>query len=232
MSEPKDWHSPANSFLQKEVYRLGSEPGLRSLPPGTDRDFLTLTWGLVVYRTTYAPDSQRLLKVFLRRLNDEVRKSLPKILPGSPEQMRLLERTYSSKVFSSEDMYDGVDEATIQQAFHDWKISLALPAIEVPVRLRVCLVVDDNSLANLTASLTSSTLENQDTDAAMCPVKVVEDNFPDLQRGDNCSRPDNQGWTTVTLSSLLEVYQGLHQGKCLADYHKPGSVYLGDNRWS
>lgn len=144
----------------------------------------------------------------------------------------MLERTYSSKVFSSEEAYDSADEITIREAFHDWKISLTLPAIELPVRLRVCLVVDDNALANLTGSLTASSLVNEDTDVTMCPVKVIEDNFPNSQLENDFRREGYDGWTRVVLSSLLEMYKGLCQGKCLADYHKTGRVYLGDGRWS
>jgi hypothetical protein len=33
--------------------------GLRSLPPGPERDFLTLSWGPIVYRTSYAPETKR-----------------------------------------------------------------------------------------------------------------------------------------------------------------------------
>lgn len=232
MQEPAHADSPANSFLQEEVYRLGSTPGLRSIPPGPDRDFLTLTWGLVVYRTTYAPDSQRLLPVFLNRLNDEVHKSLPNVLPGNQEQLRLLETTYASKVFSSEDTFDSLDEATVREAFHDWKMSLGLPAVELPVRFKVCLVIDDKVLASLTGSLTASSMENQDTDVSRCPVKVVEDDFPDMSQEGKYDRTQYQGWTVVALSSLLEVHDGLRRGKRLVDYHRPGRVYLGGCRWS
>ncbi|OJJ34886.1 hypothetical protein ASPWEDRAFT_171717 [Aspergillus wentii DTO 134E9] len=232
MAEPKDWISPANLFLQTQVYRLGTNHGLCSLPLGPERDFLLLTWGPVIYRTTYAPDSQRLIPIFLRALNEEIRKALPRCLPGSPDQIRQLERTYSSKVFSSQETYHGVDEIIIREAFHDWKISLALTSSDLPVRLRMCLLVDDGVLSFLTGMLDSSTLVEKEPDFSKCPVKVIEENFLALNHVDsNSTEGKYLGWTTVTLSSLVEIYNGMQQGKCLADYHKEGRVYLGDNKW-
>ncbi|KAJ5131378.1 uncharacterized protein N7515_007417 [Penicillium bovifimosum] len=75
--EPTQYTSPANLFLEEEVYQLGSCPGVRSLPPGAERDFLTLSWGPIVYRTSYAPETKRLLPVFLRCLNDAGEESEP-----------------------------------------------------------------------------------------------------------------------------------------------------------
>ncbi|KAF7164460.1 hypothetical protein CNMCM5623_009007 [Aspergillus felis] len=214
-------------FLQKEVYRLGSEPGLRSLPPGPERDFLTLTWGPIVYRTTYAPDSQRLIPIFLRALNEEIQKALSRCLPGSPEQIHLLETTYASKVFNSQEEYHGVDEETVQGAFHDWKVALALPAIELPVRLRMCLMIDDGVLSRLATTVDMSSMVEKDADYSSCPVKVIEENFPDLHRRDSKpTKEDYPGWTKVALSALVEVYDGLRRGRSLEDYHKSGQVYL------
>jgi hypothetical protein len=45
-------------------YRL--PVGLRLPYPGPERDFLTLSWGPIVYRTSYAPETKRLLPVFMR----------------------------------------------------------------------------------------------------------------------------------------------------------------------
>ncbi|OJJ50054.1 hypothetical protein ASPZODRAFT_128650 [Penicilliopsis zonata CBS 506.65] len=230
--ESPSFLSPANQFLQREVYRLVTEPGLRSLPPNPERDFLTLTWGPIVFRTTYAPESRELFPIFLRQLNEEVRRSLPRTIPGSPSQMTMLERTYSSKVFTDQSAYENVDEAAIQEAFHDWKISLGLPSIKLPVRLNTCLMVDDGILARLTEVVNSSMLAEKDADVSSCPVKIVEENFPDLSKMDYCGNTDYQGWTTVAFSSLVEVYDGIGQGKCLADYHRPNLVYQGKDTWS
>ncbi|KAH3067307.1 hypothetical protein KXV27_004258 [Aspergillus fumigatus] len=194
-------------FLQKEVYRLGSEPGLRSLPPGPERDFLTLTWGPIVYRTTYAPDSQRLIPIFLRALNEEIHKALSRCLSGSPEQIRLLETTYASKVFNSQEGYDGLDEETVRESFHDWKVALALPAIELPVRLRMCLMIDEGVLSRLTTTVDMSSMVEEDADYSSCPVKVIEENFPDVHRRDSKpTKEDYPGWTKVALSAIVEVY--------------------------
>lgn len=73
--EYKHYTSSASAFLKEEGFGLGSSPGLRSLPPGPERDFLTLSWGPIIYRTSYAPDTKRLLPVFLRCLNDAVGQS-------------------------------------------------------------------------------------------------------------------------------------------------------------
>ncbi|EAW07287.1 uncharacterized protein ACLA_019920 [Aspergillus clavatus NRRL 1] len=233
MAEPENYHTPANEFLQREVYRLGSEPGLRSLPPGPERDFLTLTWGPIVYRTTYAPGSQRLMPVFLRALNEQVQSALPRSLPGSPEQLRSLERTYASKVFNSQEEYHGVDEETVREAFHDWKVALSLPSIELPVRLRMCLMIDDGVLSFLTKTVDMSSMVEQNADYASCPIKVVEENFPDLHRGfSNPVKGNYPGWTVVALSALVEIYDGLRQGRNLEEYHKPNKIYLGHGNWS
>ncbi|KAJ5089232.1 hypothetical protein N7532_007916 [Penicillium argentinense] len=226
-SESMTFTSPANEFLQQEVYRLGTSPGLRSLPPSPDRDFLVLTWGPIVYRTSYVPDSKRLLPVFLRCLNDA---------------------TYASKVFSLQDMYDGLDENGVREAFHDYKVSLAIPATELPSRLRACLMVDDGVLSHLRAILDIQSMAGQDADLGRCWVKVVENNFPDSRFSDKPYianidwstntdatgeyRGNYHGWTMVALSALVEVFDGLRQMKCLVEYHREGRIYLGEGQWS
>ncbi|KAJ5983232.1 hypothetical protein N7481_005331 [Penicillium waksmanii] len=240
--------SPANVFLQQEVYRLGNSPGLRHLPPGPERDFIVLTWGPVIYRTSYVPESKHLLPVFLRLLNDAVSRSIHRILIGSAEQVRLLEKTYASKVFSVQDMYDSLDEDRVRDAFHDYKVSLAMPVTELPSRLRACLMVDDEVLSHMRAILDIPTMAGQDTDVGRCWVKVIEDNFPDARFGDKpyiASIDGNKkvdgtkehqgkyrGWTMVSLSALLEVFDGLRQMKYLVEYHREGRIYLGEGKWS
>ncbi|KAG2420948.1 hypothetical protein HFD88_000562 [Aspergillus terreus] len=176
-------------FLHTEVSRLGAQPGLRSLPPGPERDFLTLTWGPIVYRTTYAPESHRLLPLFLRALNEAIQTALHR-LPGTREEIHLLEKTYASKVFSAQDQYRDVGEDVIRQIFHDWKVSLALPSIELPVRLRLCLIVDDAVLASFAKQVDLAAKEGQDAHTSACPIKVLEENFPDSHRRD--SNPASQ----------------------------------------
>lgn len=201
MSETEQHTSSANLFIQQEVYRLGSSPGLRSRPPGPDRDFLVLTWGPIVYRTNYAPKTKSLLPVFLRSLNDAISRSLRRTLPGSDEQLRLLQGTYASKVLSSEAMYDELDEDGVRDAFHDFKVSLVIPATELPSRLRVCLMVDDKVLSHLTREVDMSALVEKDVDVSRCWVKVVEENFPD-------SRFDYQPDNTQGLSTSTPVEDG------------------------
>lgn len=243
MAEPADFRSPANLFLQQEVYRLGSLPGLRSLPPDPSRDFLLLTWGPVIFRTSYAPETQRLLRVFLRCLNDAVSRSLGRTLTGSSHQLRLLEKTYSSKVFSGQDLYDGLNEDGVRDSFHDYKVALALPAVELPSRLRACLMIDDPALSHLTGVLDRSTRAEKDADIDRCWVKVVEENFPDTRFDDRPyvngeaddageSRGVYRGWTRVALSAVVEVFDGLRQAKNLVEFHREGRVYLGDGAWS
>jgi hypothetical protein len=223
--------SVAAQFLHTEVSRLGAQPGLRSLPPGPERDFLTLTWGPIVYRTTYAPESHRLLPLFLRALNEAIQTALHR-LPGTREEIHLLEKTYASKVFSAQDQYQDVGEDVIRQIFHDWKVSLALPSIELPVRLRLCLIVDDAVLASFAKQVDLAAKEGQDAHTSGCPIKVLEENFPDSHRRDsNPAVGSFPGWTTVALSSLVEVYDGLREGKGLMKYHSPGSVYMGGGDW-
>lgn len=240
--------SPANLFLQQEVYRLGTSPGLRSLPPGSERDFVLLTWGPIIYRTSYVPESKHLLPVFLRLLNNAVSRSIHQTLTGSEEQIRSLEKTYASKVFSAQDMYDSLDEDKVRDAFHDYKVSLAIPVTELPSRLRACLMVDDGVLSHLRALLDISTMAGQDTDVRRCWVKVIEDNFPDARFGDKpyIASTDGSkkidetqerqgkyhGWTMVSLSALLEVFDGLRQMKNLVEYHRDGRIYLGEGKWS
>ncbi|KAJ5819186.1 hypothetical protein N7474_004777 [Penicillium riverlandense] len=247
MAEPEDFRSPANLFLQQEVYRLGSSAGLRSLPQGPERDFLTLTWGPVVYRTTYAPECKRLLRVFLRCLNDAISHSIARELPGSDKQLQVLKNTYSSKVFSAE-MYNGLDEDGVRNAFHDFKVSLAIPAIELPSRLRVCLMVDDMVLSHLKGELDRSSRAAKDADIDRCWVKLVEENFPDSRLGDQpyiCEvdvdgetdgagdyRGVYRGWTMVALTALIEVFKSLGQMRHLQEYHREGRIYLGQGKWS
>lgn len=230
-AELPDFESAANLFLQSEVYRLGSQPGLSSLPPGPERDFLNLTWGPVVYRTTYAPDSQRLFLLFLRSLNESIRKALPRTLPGSPDQLTRLEQCYSSKAFSSQETLHGLDESVIREMFHDWKVALALPRMELPIRLRICLLVDDGVLAKMTAVVDEASRRVDKADLDHCPVKVVEESFPDLNHRDSLSEV-YPGWTTVVLGALVEVYDGLRQGRELKEYHRQGRVYLGGGKWT
>jgi hypothetical protein len=223
MTMSASWTSPANDFLHRQVFRLGEERGLTALPPGPDRDFLTLTWGPVVFRTTYAPDSDRLFPLFLRALNDEVRKGLP-ILDGTPDQRAMLERTYASKVFTSSVLYDSADQNTVREAFRDWKLSLALPRMNLPVRLKMCLMVDDACLADFTRVLdTSASVEGQ-SDFSDCRVIVIESLYP--QETTDFDGQSYPGWTTVTLSSLMEVYAGL-QDQRLSAFYEGGRVFKG-----
>lgn len=248
MAGLKTYSSPASQFLQEEVYRLGSSPGLRSITPGPSRDFLVLTWGPIIYRTSYHADSKRLLPVFLRSLNDAVSRSLKRTLLGPNHQTRLLEKTYACKLFSKQDIYDDFTENEVRDAFHDYKVSLAVPAAELPSRLRVCLMVDEAVLSNLRAVLDLSTMMERDANIGRSWVKVIEENFPDSRfdhepyvtagtfvRDHDCIddyRGLYRGWTRVALSALVEVFDGLRQMKCLIKYHREGTVYLGEGQWS
>ncbi|KAJ5126677.1 hypothetical protein N7448_007456 [Penicillium atrosanguineum] len=237
----------AKLFLQEEVYRLGSSPGLRSIPPGPSRDFLLLTWGPVIYRTSYGPDSKRLLIIFLRCLNNAVNRSLHRIMTGSTEQLLLMEKAYTSKVFNAKHTYSGCKVEGVREAFRNFKASLAIPATDLPSRLRVCLMVDDDVLEHMMSVLGSSAVPEQHTDIGSCWVRVVEDNFPDARFGDqpyvksvDFDEVDGvgdyrglyQGWTMVALSALVEVFDGLRQMKYLVEYHREGRIYLGEGKWS
>ncbi|KAJ6019269.1 hypothetical protein N7499_009567 [Penicillium canescens] len=248
MSESNHYASSASTFLEEEVYRLASSPGLRSLPPGPERDFLTLTWGPVVYRTSYAPESKRLLPVLLRSLNDSVCQSLHRVMTGSDEEIRILTQTFASKIFSSRDMYADLDEDAVRQVFHDFKVSLAIPETELPSRLRVCLMIDDAVLSHLKGVLDMGSLRKGDAGAGRSWVKVVEENFPDSRLDDHPhvdgidtsgmsrymknTRGSYHGWTMVALDALVEVFDGLRQLRGLVEYHQEGKAYLGEGQWS
>lgn len=245
MPEYKHYTSPASDFLKDEVYRLGSSPGLRSLPPGPERDFFLLSWGPIVYRTSYAPDSKRLLPVFLRSLNDSVGRSLRRTLTGSDKQLQILTETFSSKIFSSRDMYADMDEEAVRQVFHEFKVSLGIPATTLPSRLRICLMLDDMVFSHLKTVLDCSSMVGGDADLRSCWVKVVEENFPDSRIADHPQVDINSvsdcvrmyrgayhGWTMVAFDALVEVFDGLRQLKSLVDYHREGRVYLGEGNWS
>lgn len=204
MSE--SFNSPANKFLQSQVYSLGEHRSLTDLPPGPERDFLTLTWGPLVFRTTYAPGSDRLFPLFLRVMNEAFRQALPS-LDGSPEQLDMLQRTYSSKVFQENGLYADADPNTIREAFRDWKISLGLPRMSLPVRLRMCLMVDDESLADFTDVIDLSSSGKMGVDHSRCRVKLVESLYPQ-ERAEFSST----GWMTLTFDKLLEAYTKLQDG--------------------
>lgn len=249
MAKPGNHTSPVDSFLQEEVYRLGSSPGLRSLPPSPTRDFLLLTWGPIVYRTCYEPDTKRLVQTFLRCLNDAISSSIRQTLSGSDEQLRRLEKTYTSKLFSVKAKYDGIDEDGVRNAFHNYKVSLEIPATDLPSRLRLCLMVDKQVLSQLTGTLNKAGKVRKNADMGRCWVKVVEENFPDDRFGDQPyiatmdthHEPDGtgggddegyDGWSMVALSALVEVFDGFRQGRCLIEYHCRGRVYQGGGKWS
>lgn len=232
---PPDYYSAANTFLQKEVYRLGVERELRSRPPGPERDFLTQTWGPVVYCTTYAPpDSERVILHFLDALNNEIVNSIPKTLPGSPHQEHMIKKTYATKAFCDRALFDSLSADDIRESFHDWKVFLGIPTIIIPTRLKVCLLIDDIVLANFREKIDVAMAFVRDADLSMCPVKVVEDNFPDQNHRNSVDKnSDNYpGWISVVLRSVLEVFTGLSSGCRLEDYHRPGRTYLGNGEWN
>lgn len=234
-SEPTSWLSKASHFLHREVQRNIEEPGLKSLPQGPERDFLLLTWGPVVYRTTYAPDSDRLFPLFLRALNDEVRKSVSKRIDGTPEHIYTMEQSYSSKVISDRNQLDNADEDTVRDAFRVWKRSLGLTRLtsaELPVRLKICLKVDDHCLANFTSVLDQQASEEAEADYSKCQVKVVEDMLAEREQPNYKEPEDYPGWTTITFSSFVEVYDSLHQGKRLSTFYNNGMVYMGRGEWT
>ncbi|KAJ5581565.1 hypothetical protein N7535_000185 [Penicillium sp. DV-2018c] len=247
MPEPTQYKSPANLFLEEEVYQLGSCPGVRSLPPGAERDFLTLSWGPIVYRTSYAPETKRLLPVFLRCLNDAVSRSLPRTLIGSDEEIQTLKSTYSSRFFNAQDRYGDLDVEAVRQAFHEFKAWLGIPETELPSRLRICLMVDNKVLSHLKAMLDLSSMAERDANLRECWVNVVEENFPDSRMDDHPHAVDVKmessrcmkeyrgtynGSTMVALDALVEVFDGIRQMKRLVDYHREGRVYLGEGKWS
>ncbi|KAJ5711950.1 hypothetical protein N7488_006106 [Penicillium malachiteum] len=247
MSDPDIPSSPATLFLEEEVYRLGTSPGFRFLPPGPVRDFILLSWGPLIYRTSYKPETKVLLHAFLRCLNDAINSSLSQF-SGSDEELNLLTQAYSSRLFSARNLYANMDEDGIRSVFHEYKASLDIPATDLPSRLRVCLMVDDAVLSNLKAILDLSEILEKSTDVDRCWVKVIEENFPDSRFGDRPYvasvdfsddvdgvgdyRGKYTGWTMVALSALVEVFDGLRQMKHLVRYHREGRVYLGGGKWS
>ncbi|KAJ5925948.1 hypothetical protein N7454_007458 [Penicillium verhagenii] len=245
MSDSESYTSPADIFLQEEVYRLGTSPGLRSLPPGPLRDFILLSWGPIVYRTCYKRENKHLLPVFLRCLNDAVSKSLGQTLIGSEKDHEELIKSYSSKIFSARDSYNDLDEEGVRRAFHDYKVSLIIPATDLPSRLRACLMVDDEILSNLQASLDLCVVMKKSVDLDRCWAKVIEENFPDSRCGEqpylahpsedgSSGAPDGkyQGWAMVALPALVEVFDGIRKMKHLVEYYREGRVYLGQGKWS
>lgn len=234
--EPPTYRSPANTFLQNEVYRLGVEPGLRSRPQGPERDFLIQTWGPIVYCTSYdAPDAERLIPEFLSAINNEIVNSISKTLPGSEEQHRLIQKTYASKAFSDRELYESSDENAVREYFHDWKVFLSFPSIKLPTRMRMCLMIDDNVLSHYKEKVDLASAVEKNAILSTCRVKAIEENFPDPNYGDIGFHMSESyaGWTLLALRSLLEVLHGLSSaGKCLEDYHQPGKTYLGSGEWS
>ncbi|KAJ9293825.1 hypothetical protein DTO271G3_7452 [Paecilomyces variotii] len=230
MTEP-GFFKPASHFLEREITRLGEEPGLTSLPPGPERDFLTLTWGPIVFRATYAPDSERLFPIYLRALNEEIQKAVPKHLQGSPEQMLLLQRTYSSKVFSDRNMYDNADIETVRQAFHDWKVSLGLPAMDLPIRLKFCLMIDDGCLATLAAVTDQASSVETQAEFGAVRIIIVEEEFPQKEKHGVSPPPEYPGWVAVSLAALVEVYCALDRDKSLSDYYRKNQLYKGNGEW-
>ncbi|PLN83459.1 hypothetical protein BDW42DRAFT_184232 [Aspergillus taichungensis] len=202
---PIDEPSAAQQFLQTEVFELGAQPGLRSLPPGPERDFLTLTWGPIIYRTIYTPEADDLLPIFLHALAHEIRKALPRCLPGTAEQHVMLVNTYSSRLFSSQKMLQQASEGAVRNAFHNFKVALTLPSIVLPVRLRVCLVIDSWVLEILAATLEHAEFKGEAPQYGLCPVKMVEENFPDLY----------QESTDVKLAQLVSLFPDLSQDTLL-----------------
>lgn len=232
--EPSTYHSPANIFLQNEVYRLGVVPGLRSRPQGPERDFLTQTWGPIVYCISYeAPDAERLIPEFLDAINNEIVNSIPDTLPGSAEQHRLIQKTYASKAFSDRELYQASDENAVREYFRDWKVFLSFPSIELPTRMRMCLMIDDNVLSYYKEKVDLASAVEKNAYLSMCRVKAVEENFPSSGYGDSGFHMSESyaGWTLLALRSLLEVLHGLSMGKRLGDYHRPGKTYLGNGEW-
>ncbi|RAL16746.1 putative CUE domain protein [Aspergillus homomorphus CBS 101889] len=219
-TSPQSDSSRAADFLTTEIYNIGAQPGIRSLPPSPERDFLALTWGPVVYRTSYSALSERMLPLFLRALSTEVQAAIPRCLPGAPKQLQLLETSYACKVFSDETLYSGADINAIRRAFHDWKrADLALPMMELPARLRVCMVLDEGVFRALEemrearereGPVGDEEVKGAETESyASCPVVMVEENFPDRMRRDsNPAHGEYPGWTTVALSTVVEVLDG------------------------
>ncbi|PWY90078.1 hypothetical protein BO70DRAFT_359061 [Aspergillus heteromorphus CBS 117.55] len=226
--------TPAWQFLATEIYKTGSQPGLRSLPPSPERDFLTLTWGPIIYLTSYTSSSPHLVHLFLRALNTEIQKAIPRCLPGARKHLRLLETTYSAKVFSIETQYSGADVEYIRGAFHNWKrADLSLPSIELPVRLRICLIVDNGVLQAVEEVKRRVAIEDDGDAYAGCPVILVEENFPDRRRRDsNPADHEYPGWTRVALSAVVEVMDGLRDASGLKRYHRPDMLYTGNGQWS
>lgn len=97
------------------------------------------------------------------------------------------------------------------------------------------MLIDDAVLAAMTGIVDEAAREVEDADLSRCPIKVIEENFPDVNHPESVSAAEDEpysGSTMVVLGALVEMYDGLRQGKLLADYHKQGRVYLGDGKWA
>ncbi|KAJ5226346.1 hypothetical protein N7468_007571 [Penicillium chermesinum] len=121
------------------------------------------------------------------------------------------------------------------------RCSLALPTTDLPGRMRSCLMVDEEVLAKSAKALGKHKIKGRTPDPAQVWVKVVEDNFPDGRFREQpfvTSAPGAEdtfahyrGSTMIAVSALVEVFDGLRQGKYLAEYHRRGQVYIGEGNW-
>lgn len=171
------------------------------------------------------------MPVYLRALNEEIQKAVPRHLQGSPEQMLLLQRTYASKVFSDRDVYDNADIDTVRQAFHDWKVSLGLPTMDLPIRLKFCLLIDDGCLATLAFVTDQSASVETQAEFSAVRVIIIEEDHPQKDKHTELWPDSYPGWIAVSLAALVELYVALDRQKRLLDYYKKDEMYKGNGEW-
>lgn len=182
------------------------------------------------------------MRPLLQCFNDAVRDSIHRNLTGSDDLYHRLETTYLSKVFNSEELYDGMDVDGVREAFRAFKLSLAVPTTDLPSRMRTCVMADEDVFAKSAKELDKYTISETSPDPTKVYVKMVEENFPDDRYGEKTyiTKPNSddqgaddeyRGITTIALSALVEVFNGLRQGKFMVEYHRKDHAYIGEGKW-
>ena len=145
-------------------------------------------------------------------------------------------------MFKSRDLYDGIDVNSVREEFRAFKLSLALPTTGLPGRMRMCLMADEEVFSRSASTLEKHKRDGETPDPAKVWVKIVEENFPDerfeqqyyVANPNDDGKGQNEGYegvTMISLSSLVEVFDGLRQQKYLAEYHRKGKAYAGQGEW-
>ncbi|KAL3421766.1 hypothetical protein PVAG01_05922 [Phlyctema vagabunda] len=209
--------NPQGAPLSPRSRREWTRPITKNL-----RSLNQATWGFVIFRTVYTPESDTRFPVFLERLGAYVKESIdaelrptPYMAPSTQPALDSAPNEEMKRRFVNEVVQDraldgaGTDE--VRAAFTRWLEGRGVHVAvdQLYAQHRVCIMVDDEVLTSVAAAPEDP---SQDYDLEAVWVKVVEYLAPE--------ESEWPGWLKVALSALNYFWFNIFAGEEVEDMYE------------